>query len=84
VLTTRVGSVRSLLHSVPEYDQLCVEATEDDLAAKLHALDETDTTAVIQRARAWVTENSSLERYAARWNGLLDTREAPRRVAANA
>jgi glycosyltransferase involved in cell wall biosynthesis len=84
VLTTRVGSVPSLLRSVPEYDALCVEPNERDLAAKLRGLSHPDTAAVTDRARAWVTEGSSLEQYAARWNALLDRMETPRRVAANA
>ena len=76
VLTTRLGSVSSLLRSVPEYDALCVEPSEDDLAAKLHYLRHTDCRAVISRARAHVVENNSLERYAARWNELLDAVQA--------
>jgi glycosyltransferase involved in cell wall biosynthesis len=84
VLTTRVGSVPSLLRSVPEYDALCVEPREDDLAAKLHYLRETDTTALMHRASAWVAENHGLERYAARWNALLDTIESSRSVLASA
>lgn len=84
VLSTRVGSVQSLLRSVPEYDALCVESREDDLAAKLQRLEHTDTAALVRRARDWVTESSSLEQYAARWNALLDTREVARRAAASA
>ena len=73
VLTSRVGSVPSLLQAVPEYDLLCVEARAEDLTAKLDWLRRTDTTQLVGRARAWVMENNSLERYAARWNALLDT-----------
>jgi glycosyltransferase involved in cell wall biosynthesis len=75
VLTTRVGSVPSLLRTLPEYRELCVEAREDDVAAKLHRLRHVDPSAIVEQARAWVTENHSLERYAARWNALLDTLE---------
>lgn len=84
VLTTRVGSVASLLRSVPEYDALCVEPRVQDLGAKLHYLCETDTSALMQRAAAWVAENHSLEQYATRWNALLDTIESSSRVAASA
>jgi hypothetical protein len=84
VLTTRVGSVPSLLRAVPEYDELCVERSEEDLAAKLDHLRHADAHAVIRDARAWVTENNSLEQYAARWNVLLDAIEASDRVAASA
>jgi glycosyltransferase involved in cell wall biosynthesis len=84
VLTTRVGSVPSLLRAVPEYDELCVEHGEDDLAAKLDHLRHADADAVVRDARAWVTENNSLEQYAARWNTLLDAIEASGRVAASA
>jgi len=84
VLTTRVGSVPSLLRSVPEYDALCVEPREDDLAAKLHYLRGTDTTSLMQKAGEWVSENHSLEGYAARWNALLDTIESSGRVPASA
>jgi glycosyltransferase involved in cell wall biosynthesis len=84
VVTTRVGSVPSLLRSVPEYDALCVEARADDLAAKLRDLRERDLTEVMLRARAWVAESHSLESYAERWNTLLDTIQAPRGVAASA
>jgi glycosyltransferase involved in cell wall biosynthesis len=72
VLTTRVGSVPSLLRAVPEYQQLCVEAHEDDVAARLEELRNADTSALIERARGWVRENHSLERYGARWNAVLD------------
>ncbi len=72
VLTTRVGSVPSLLRTVPEYEKLCVEAREDDVAAKLHQIGDVETALIVKRARAWVTKNHSLERYAARWNALLD------------
>ncbi len=84
VLTTRVGSVPSLLREVPEYDALCVEPREDDLAAKLGHLHHADTAAAVRRARAWVTENNGLEKYAARWNALLDAIEARCRATANA
>jgi glycosyltransferase involved in cell wall biosynthesis len=84
VLTTRVGSVPSLLRAVPEYDELCVEHGEDDLAAKLDHLRHADADAVVRDARAWVTENNSLEQYAERWNTLLDAIEASGRVAASA
>jgi len=80
VLTTRVGSVASLLRQVPAYEALCVEPREDDVAAKLHALRETDTSDVIRDARAWVTESHGLERYAARWNALLVGLESPSRA----
>jgi glycosyltransferase involved in cell wall biosynthesis len=73
VLATRVGSVPSLLRSIPEYDALCVKPDERDLAAKLDYLRHTDTNAVTMRARAWVVAHSSLERYAERWNVLLDS-----------
>lgn len=72
VLSTRVGTVPSLLRSVPEYDALCVEPREDDVAAKLDYLRRADTEAVIGRARAWVIENHGLDQYAANWNALLD------------
>jgi glycosyltransferase involved in cell wall biosynthesis len=78
VLTTRVGYVSSLLRAVPDYQTLCVEPRERDLAVKLHYLAETDTTGLIRRARAWVSENNSLKGYAARWNVLLDSVEASR------
>lgn len=84
VLTTRVGSVSSLLRAVPEYHTLCVEPREEDLAAGLRRVAETDTAALVSRARAWVVENNSLDGYARRWNALLDGMEAPRRVAARA
>jgi len=72
VLTTRVGSVPSLLRSVPEYQALCVEPREDDLAAKLDDLRHADTAAVVGQARAWVTGSHGLAQYAANWNALLD------------
>lgn len=84
VLTTRVGSVPSLLRGVPEYDALCVEPRQEDVAAKLQYLRETDTTALMHQAAAWVAENHSLERYAAHWNALLDTIDSSSRVVASA
>ncbi len=77
-LTTRVGYVPSLLRAVPGYQALCVEPTELDLAAKLRRLDEIDTTDLIRRARTWVSEHNSLERYTVAWNGLLDAVDSSR------
>jgi hypothetical protein len=68
-----------LLRRIPQYDALCIEPDEHDLAAKLDYIRHTDTTAVAMRARAWVVENNSLERYAERWNGLLDSIRLPAR-----
>jgi glycosyltransferase involved in cell wall biosynthesis len=78
VLTTRVGYVPSLLRAVPGYEALCVEPREVDLAAKLHELEAIDATDVIGQARDWVSSHNSLERYAAAWNGLLDTVDSSR------
>ena len=73
VLATRVGSIPSLLRAVPDYDVLCVRPDELDLAAKLEYLRDTDTTALTSQARLWVAEQNSLERYAARWDALIES-----------
>ncbi len=75
VLASRVGSIPSLLRSVPEYDALCLSPSEHELTAMLEYVRRVDTTAIVARARAWVVENNSLERYGERWNALLDTLE---------
>jgi glycosyltransferase involved in cell wall biosynthesis len=73
LLATRVGSIHSLLRRVPDYDALCVRHEELDLVAKLDYLRHADTSALSHRARAWVAEQSSLDRYAERWSVLLDS-----------
>jgi glycosyltransferase involved in cell wall biosynthesis len=78
VLTTRVGSVPSLLRKVPEYATLCVEPREDDVVAKLRHLSGIDPSGLIGQARVWVAEQHGLEQYAASWNGLLDKVGVPR------
>jgi glycosyltransferase involved in cell wall biosynthesis len=73
LLATRVGSIPSLLRDVPEYGALCIRADELDLASRLDYLRDTDTSALSRQARAWVAENNGLERYAERWEALVDS-----------
>lgn len=73
LLSTRVGSIPSLLRGLPEYDALCIRPDELDLAAKLDHLRHADTTALTVRARAWIAEHNGLGRYAECWNMLLDS-----------
>jgi glycosyltransferase involved in cell wall biosynthesis len=75
LLTTAVGSVPSLLQAVPEYRALCIRADESDLVAKLKYVQDTDTTALSVAARAWVTEQGGLDRFAERWIALVDAVE---------
>jgi glycosyltransferase involved in cell wall biosynthesis len=71
LLTTRVGWMPTLLRAVPEYEALCVRAEHGDIVARLRALGELDTPALATKARAWVAEHNSLERWAERWRVLL-------------
>lgn len=71
LLTTRVGWMRTLLRSVPDYERLCVEPEVEDMVARLQALEDMDTEKIVGQARAFVLEHNSLERYATRWRELL-------------
>jgi glycosyltransferase involved in cell wall biosynthesis len=71
LITTRVGWMNTLLRAVPEYDQLCVEPTVDDIHARLRALSDLDTAPLISTAREFVLEHNSLERYGEHWRALL-------------
>jgi glycosyltransferase involved in cell wall biosynthesis len=72
LLSTPVGSVPSLLQAVPEYRALCIRPDESDLVAKLIYLRDTDTSALTEAGRAWVTEHGRLDRFAERWMALVD------------
>ncbi|MGH2834303.1 MAG: glycosyltransferase family 4 protein [Solirubrobacteraceae bacterium] len=71
LLTTPVGWMHTLLRSVPEYQAFCIEPVIDDVAAKLQALDSLDTRGAVSKAREFVLEHNSLERYAESWRKLL-------------
>jgi glycosyltransferase involved in cell wall biosynthesis len=71
LLTTRVGWMLTFLRGVPEYDELCVEPEHDDIVAHLFKLADLDTAALRRRAREWVLDHNTLERYAERWRDLL-------------
>jgi len=72
LITTRVGWMPTLLQAVPEYEALCVEPALDEIVARLRALAEIDTDRLTSRARAFVREHNSLERYSERWHTLLE------------
>lgn len=71
LITTRVGWVPTLLRAVPEYAALCVEPVLDQLVERLRALERIDTPGLTSRARAFVQEHNSLERYGEQWQELL-------------
>lgn len=71
LLTTGVGWMETFLREVPSYEALRVEPTVEDVKARLLALPDIDTTELTSRARAFVLEHNSLERYAAHWRELL-------------
>ncbi len=73
LITTRVGWMPTLLRAVPEYEALCVEPALDELVARLRALADIDTHQLTSRARAFVQEHNSLERYSERWRVLLES-----------
>jgi glycosyltransferase involved in cell wall biosynthesis len=56
---------------VPEYKALCVRPIHDDIVTRLRQLADLDTDQLTLRAREWVAEHNSLERYAERWRNLL-------------
>jgi glycosyltransferase involved in cell wall biosynthesis len=71
LLTTEVGWMPTFLRAVPEYEALCVQPAHEDIVARLHQLTDTDTRELTSRAREWVLEHNSLERYAEQWQDLL-------------
>jgi len=72
VLTTRVGWMRTFLRAVPEYDVLCVEPDPAAVAAGLRRLREVETEPLTVRAREWVLEHNSLERFRTAWLSVID------------
>jgi glycosyltransferase involved in cell wall biosynthesis len=71
LLTTRVGWMPTFLQAVPEYDVLCVEPTVDDIVDRLKSLHTIDTPNLTSRARAFVLQHNSLERYSQQWRSLI-------------
>lgn len=71
LLTTAVGWMPTFLRAVPRYGQLCVQPEHEDIVAHLSALRELDTSQLTARARDWVLEHNTLERYTQRWRDLL-------------
>jgi glycosyltransferase involved in cell wall biosynthesis len=77
LLTTRVGWMKTFLRAVPQYETLCVEPNVEDISARLRALEGIDSAPLVARARAFVLENNSLERWSAHWKDLLEAFETP-------
>jgi glycosyltransferase involved in cell wall biosynthesis len=77
VVTTRVGWTRTLLREVPQYDALCVRHDVQDIAARLRWLREADTDALMSDVRAFVSQNSSLERFRSDWLALIEKITTP-------
>jgi glycosyltransferase involved in cell wall biosynthesis len=75
LLTTEVGWMPTFLRAVPEYKALCVRPMHDDIVARLRQLNALDTDGLTSRAREWVVEHNSLERYAEHWRDLLGSAE---------
>lgn len=71
LITTRVGWMSTLLRTVPEYEQLCVESTVEDIHKRLCALSDLDTAPLSLAARAFVLENNSLNAFGQHWQELL-------------
>ncbi len=72
LLTTRVGWMRTLLRAVPQYQALCIEPEIHDIAQRLRALPSIDSSGACAAARSFVLHDNSLERWSARWRGLID------------
>jgi glycosyltransferase involved in cell wall biosynthesis len=72
VVTTRVGWMRTFLRAVREYDALCVAPEPAGVAAGLRRVRDIDTQPLAARAREWVVEHNSLERFRADWLALID------------
>ncbi len=71
LLVTRVGWIPTLLQAVPEYEALCIRAEHEDIAARLRLVGSAELGSITAKAREWVLENNSLERYSERWRDLL-------------
>jgi glycosyltransferase involved in cell wall biosynthesis len=71
VLTTPVGWMPTLLASVPEYRELCIEPAVASIVARLRALPEIARTELLVRAREFVAAENSLARWGQRWQALL-------------
>jgi glycosyltransferase involved in cell wall biosynthesis len=71
LLGTRVGWMSTLLRAVPAYQELCIEPTVEQIAARLQTLQRTDSSAPCTAARSFVLDNNSLSRWAARWGALV-------------
>lgn len=71
LLTTNVGWMPTLLHSVPAYETLCVAPDVKEIANRLQALPDLETDKLTSEARAFVLENNSLERYSEHWQAVL-------------
>lgn len=71
LLTTRVGWMNTLLRTVPEYQELCITPDSDDIVRVLENLEHIDSTRLAARARAFVLEHNSLERWSSRWGQLI-------------
>jgi glycosyltransferase involved in cell wall biosynthesis len=71
LLSTRVGWMSTLLRAVPAYQELCIEPTAEQIAARLQTLQLTDSAALCAAARSFVLDNNSLSHWAARWGALV-------------
>jgi glycosyltransferase involved in cell wall biosynthesis len=72
LITTPVGWMNTLLQAVPEYRQLCVRPTVEDISARMEALADLSTASLTSAARAFVLEHNSLGRWAEQWEKLID------------
>jgi glycosyltransferase involved in cell wall biosynthesis len=78
LLSTRVGWMQTFLRAVPQYEQLCVRPSAQEISARLRSLAAFDGAGLIAAARAYVLEHNSLERWSRRWSELLaGVAEAP-------
>jgi len=71
LLTTEVGWMPTFLRALPQYKALCVRPTHDDIVTRLGQLVDMTTDELTSKAREWVVEHNSLERYAEHWRELL-------------
>lgn len=71
-VTTRVGWTRTLLRELPRYEALCVRPTVTDIVARLRWLEGTDTRALMEDVRTFVSTHNDLVGFRANWLALID------------
>jgi glycosyltransferase involved in cell wall biosynthesis len=71
LLTTRVGWMGTLLRSIPAYGALCIEPSMESIVNRLHELAGGEPTELCSKARRFVVENNTLDRWSEQWQRLI-------------